>query len=117
MSYRRAFSTNIINNKSIFKPMHGKWDKLIFKKNILTPVIILGLVFNLSFVKMPDSVAQGNIAFLREVRVLDMDPAGLHNPAGLAFSTRANAFEVLQARTPGQATTDVIKLTPFAHPD
>ncbi|HSJ85625.1 MAG TPA: SdiA-regulated domain-containing protein, partial [Anaerolineales bacterium] len=64
---------------------------------------------------MPDSVAQGNIAFLREVRALDVDAAGLHNPAGLAFSTRANAFQVLHARTPGQATTDVIQLTPFAH--
>ena len=63
MSYQRGFS--------IFRLMREKRDKLFFKNYILTPVIILGLVFNISFVKMPDSVAQGNIAFLREVRALD----------------------------------------------
>src|SRR5215212_7231237 len=107
MFYRTGFS--------LFRLMSEKRDKLFFKNYILTPTIILGLVFNLSFVKMPDSFGQGNTVFLRQVRVLDVDPAGLHNPAGLAFSNRANAFEVLQARASGQATTDVIKLTPFAH--
>src|SRR5215217_8429631 len=64
------------------------------------------------------SLAQGTAAILRQVRVLDVDPAGLHNPAGLAFSNRANAFEVMEGRRLGQpvsGSTDFIKLTPFAH--
>jgi uncharacterized protein YjiK len=49
---------------------------------------------------------------------MEIDKADLRNPAALAFSTRANAFHMLEARSqhlPTPANTDFIKLTPFAH--
>ena len=93
-----------------------KW----FVENYLfISLIILGLVFNLSFMKRQASAAPGATDFVRQVRVLEIDRAGLRNPAGLAFSSRANAFQVMEAHGQGQPApgqTDFIKLTPFSHP-
>ena len=63
------------------------------------------------------ALAQGNAAIVREVRSLEVDQAGVQNPAGLAFSPRANAFYVIEGQRPTQppaATTDLIKMTSFA---
>ncbi|MGB5212404.1 MAG: hypothetical protein WBN88_02000, partial [Anderseniella sp.] len=58
-----------------------------------------------------------NSAFVRQRRAMEADETGLSNPAGLAFSSRADAFHVLEGREQGQpppAQTDIIKLTFFA---
>src|SRR6266496_2391787 len=99
--------------------IHQK-QKTIFRNYLFTPLIILGLVFNLSFTKAPAGAAPGttDTGLLRQVRVMEIDRAGLHNPAGLTFSAKANAFQVLEENGQGQPTsdhTDFVKLTPFSH--
>jgi hypothetical protein len=60
--------------------------------------------------------APGDLPIIRQVRVLDLDPADLRNPAGIAFSNRANAFQVMEGRgSTAPGSTAFIKLTPFAH--
>ncbi|MEJ2558452.1 MAG: hypothetical protein P8186_19990 [Anaerolineae bacterium] len=72
----------------------------------------------LAFIGISASFAQNRAALVRQVRVMEADETSLTNPAGLAFSARANAFQVVEA--PGAAqlapgVTDVIQVTPFAH--
>ncbi len=62
-------------------------------------------------------LAQDGHAFVRQVRAMESDEMGVPNPAGLAFSSRANVFHVVEAPGQGQpppANTDIIKLTPFS---
>jgi hypothetical protein len=80
-------------------------------------MIVLGLILSLSFVRVPISSAQGSAPVIWQVHVMESDKTGLSNPVGLAFSSRANAFEVLEGRGQGQppsVNTDLIKLTAFA---
>lgn len=47
---------------------------------------------------------------------MESDQTGVSNPAGLAFSPRANAFHVMERRRKGQpppANADLVKLTPY----
>lgn len=74
--------------------------------------VILGLVLSLSFMGVPATAAQGSAVGVWQVQVLDNQQTGLTNPAGIAFSTRANAFEVVEGQDPGEAT-NLVKLTPF----
>jgi uncharacterized protein YjiK len=95
-------------------------DNYSYNKLISYALVIATFISFFPVGRISTTLAQGNSVILRQVQVLDVDPAELHNPAGLAFSHRANAFQVIQARTPGQPTpsvTDSIKLTPFARPD
>jgi len=98
----------------LFKSMAGKFFGRVFT-NLLFKLSILSLVLALSlpFLHVPRSAAQANAAFIRQIRTLESDQTGLLHPAGLAFSTRANAFQVLQ-RPGASADTELIKLTPFA---
>jgi uncharacterized protein YjiK len=76
-------------------------------------IISLGLALSISFLWIFSGSAQGVPAPIWQMRVLEADKTGLHNPAGLAFSSRANAFHVLEA--PGQsppAAANSIRLTP-----
>jgi uncharacterized protein YjiK len=73
--------------------------------------VVLALI--LPFLWVPASSAQGNAAFIRQVRVMESDEAGVLNPVGLAFSSRANAFQVIEGQS-GSVNTDLVKLTPFA---
>jgi PKD repeat protein/uncharacterized protein YjiK len=62
-------------------------------------------------------LAQNGHAFVRQVRAMESDEMGISHPAGLAFSSGAKAFHVVEARAQGQpppANTDIIKLTPFS---
>jgi len=89
-----------------------------YKKLVSYALIIAVFISLFPIGRSSTSLAQGTAAILRQVRVLDVDPAELTNPTGLAFSNRANAFQIIEAHTPGQpalANTDVIQLTPFAH--
>ena len=84
------------------------------KANLFAPaLLLLGLILSLSFVWVPPSSAQSNPAFIRLVRVMKNDQTGLLSPAGLAFSSKANAFHVIEKHSVF-ASTRVIKLTAFA---
>ncbi len=98
--------------------MFHQKQSIIFRNYLFTPLIIAGLIFNLSFAKRQVGAAQGSAGLLRQVQVMEIDRAGLHNPAGLTFSSRANAFQVMEAYKQGQAAparTDFVQLTPFSH--
>ena len=86
------------------------------RKTFLTLLLILvGLIFPSSFSGSSATSAQSNPAFIGEVRPLEVDQAGIQNPAGLAFSRRANAFHVMEQRSMRPAVnTDLIKMTSFA---
>src|SRR5215210_599281 len=81
----------------LFKRMVGKFFERVLR-NFLFKLSILSLVLALSlpFLWVPRSSAQGNAAFIQQVRTLESDQTGLLHPAGLAFSSRANAFQVLE---------------------
>ena len=84
------------------------------KANLFAPALfLLGLILSLSFVWVPPSSAQSNPAFIRLLRVMKNDQTGLLSPAGLAFSSKANAFHVIEKHSVF-ASTRVIKLTAFA---
>src|SRR5687767_6740251 len=84
------------------------WN-FIFRLAILS--LMLALI--LPFAWVPASSAQSKAAFIRQVRVLESDQTGLLSPAGLAFSSRANAFQVIGKQN-SSANTDLVKLTAFA---
>jgi uncharacterized protein YjiK len=103
--------------KSNFARVTEKPFKKFIRSFLFTPVILLGLILSLSWPESSPTQAQSSTAFIRRVRVMEIDEAGIRNPAGLAFSTRANAFHVLEAQGQGQqppADTDMVKLSPFA---
>jgi len=87
-------------------------------KRLLTySLFFVGLIFWFSLGGSPAAPAQGNSGFVREVRALEIERAGIQNPAGLAFSPAANAFYVVKGQRQGQpppAQTDIIKITAFA---
>jgi uncharacterized protein YjiK len=96
-----------------FRIAAGKWFNSI-SRNYLFRASILVLIFALvlPFGWVPARSAQSNIAFIREVRTIESDEAGVHNPVGLAFSARANAFQIVE-RQPESGNRDLIKVTPF----
>ena len=75
--------------------------------------ILLVLILTLSLVGVPAGSAQEGAPFLWQVQTFESDRTGLSNPVGLAFSSRANAFQVAEGRGPSQ-TIDFVRLTPFA---
>jgi hypothetical protein len=93
---------------------------LIMKsRNFVFCFLILTLLISLSsFTRVPFVHAQEASAFVRKVRMLETDPSQVKHPAGLAYSSKGNTFQVIEAQGPGQtapANTDVIGLTPFGH--
>src|SRR5688500_4236590 len=99
---------------NFFKSMVGIFFERVLR-NFLFKFSILSLILALSlpFLLVPMSSAQGNATFIRQVRALESDQTGVLHPAGLAFSSRANAFQVVN-RQSTSANTDLIKLSPFA---
>src|SRR3990172_1411691 len=71
------------------KLFNGDIRIFLFRLSVLS--VVLALI--LPFLWVPAGKAQGNAAFIRQVRTLESDKTGLLNPAGLAFSSRANAFQ------------------------
>jgi len=99
---------------SFFKGSVGiRFQRVI--KNFLFRLSILSLVLALilPFLWIPASSAQSNAAFIRKIRSLEGDKTGLLSPAGLAFSSRANALQVVEKQN-ASANTELVKLTPFA---
>jgi uncharacterized protein YjiK len=94
---------------AVGKIFNGDIRNFLFRLSVLA--VVLALI--LPFLWVPASSAQGNAAFIRQVRVMESDEAGVLNPVGLAFSSRANAFQVIEGQS-GSVNTDLVKLTPFA---
>ncbi len=88
------------------------------RTNIISSLMVLAGLLSLFLMKeYAVTLAQNGNAFVRQVRTMESDEMGIPNPAGLAFSPRAGAFHVVEARGQGQpppAETDIIKLTPFS---
>jgi len=107
---------------------HNYW----YKKLVSSALILAEVAFLFSFGGSSITLAQkdgksslssagstvnqalGAPEFIREVRVLEIDRAGLRNPAGLAFSDKGNAFHVTEMRQVSSSYTDFVKVTPFA---
>ena len=98
MQKQRMVSFNSRNPKSSFS---------------ISVIVMLGLILSLSFMGVPATSAQGSAPGVWQVQVLEGEQTGLTNPAGIAFSPRSNAFEVVESQAPGE-TTNLVKLTPFA---
>src|SRR6185503_175758 len=92
--------------RGLFKQV---FRNFVFRLSILS--LILALI--LPFVWIPVLSAQSNAAFIRQIRALAGDKTGLINPAGLAFSSRANAFQVVEKQN-ASTNADLVKVTPFA---
>jgi uncharacterized protein YjiK len=91
----------------------ANWRKSIMAYSLA----LVGLLVLFTFPGSSATLAQSNAAFIRQVRVLEADETGLANPAGLTFSSRANAFHVVEGRghaQPPPAETEIVKLNPFA---
>src|SRR5687768_17417145 len=100
--------------KPFFKSAMGRLFKSVISNFLLRlSILSLLLAFILPFAWVPASSAQSNVAFIRQVRALESDKTGLLNPAGLAFSSRANAFQVIEKHNVS-ANLDLVKLSPFA---
>ena len=76
-------------------------------------IVLLGLILSLSFGWVTASSAQGSSPFIWQVQVLDSDKTGLSHPMGMAFSSRANAFQVSEGTAPAEMT-ELVKLTSLA---
>ncbi|HJS17408.1 MAG TPA: hypothetical protein VJ785_01575, partial [Anaerolineales bacterium] len=74
---------------------------------------LLGVIFVLSFVWVPASSAQDDPPFIWQVHELESDQTGLSNPLGLAFASKANAFQVLEGKA-ASVTSDLVELSPLA---
>ena len=106
---------------------HHYW----YKKLVSSALILAEIAFLFSFGGSSITLAQkdgkssltsagstanltpGATDFVRQVRVLEIDRAGLHNPAGLAFSDKDNAFHVVEMRQASSSYTDFVKVTRF----
>jgi uncharacterized protein YjiK len=99
---------------SFFKGAVGTLFKRVIKTFLFRlSILSLVLALILPFLWIPASSAQSNAAFIRQVRALESDKTGMLNPAGLAFSSRANSFQVMEKQN-ASADTNLVKLTPFA---
>jgi PKD repeat protein/uncharacterized protein YjiK len=110
---------NIFSTKSNSKMVLRKLFKLVFGNHPHAySRLSLGFALVLSFMWISASSARNNPGFIRQVQAMESDETGLSNPAGLAFSARTNAFQVVEAPGRGQpppAETDLVQLTPLAH--
>ena len=71
-------------------------------------IALAALALLLSLPVSSGSLAQGNVAYIEEVRALDTNDLGLLNPAGLAFSPDANVFFVLEAHSTTQTNIVIL---------
>src|SRR5574341_1075445 len=108
-SIENSFPIHSNSKIAVGKITKGVISNFLFRLSILS--LILALTF--SFLGVPVSSAQSGQPFIWQVRAMESDATGLLNPAGLAFSSRANAFQVIEAQS-ASANADLIKLTPFA---
>ncbi|MEJ2353882.1 MAG: hypothetical protein P8Y03_29260, partial [Anaerolineales bacterium] len=104
--------------RSNFKRLVSGTFDWIVKQHLLTySILSLELILMLAFTGISASSAQDGPVHISLVQAFEPDETGLSNPAGLAFSARANAFQVVEAPGRGQfppAETDLIQITPFA---
>jgi hypothetical protein len=67
-------------------------EKMFGNRTIGVASLLLGFALVLSFARVPAGSAQDGFAYIRMIRAMEADETGLPDPAGLAFSNKANAF-------------------------
>jgi DNA-binding beta-propeller fold protein YncE len=89
-------------------------------KKLLTYSIVLAAALLLfALARKPVTLAQESTAYLRKVRAIYTVDFGISNPAGLAFSPKANALLVLQAPEggqPGATNSNLVLITLYEDP-
>ena len=81
-------------------------------KSLFTHLMgLVGLSLLFSSATSSVTLAQDAPAYLRLVRAIETADFGVPNPAGLAFSPAANAFLLLDARSPAQPTANIVMIT------
>jgi uncharacterized protein YjiK len=80
-----------------------------FSSAVSSLILITALV--LPFLQVDRGDAQNELSFIRQVRVMEADETGLTNPAGIAFSTKGNAFHIADLRPVSRDRTDMVKVT------
>ena len=104
------------------QPESGKNRNFMNFQRARYPFIAIVLILTLLVTHFPTSrgvagKAQRMQAAIRQVRVIDSDRSGLKRPVGLAFSSKSQAFQVVEAQGSAQAgvdQTDVTRLNAFS---
>jgi len=78
-------------------------------------IVLVLLIPLIAFAASSVSRAQEAPPYLRLVRAIETGGLGVPNPAGLAFSPRANTFLVVQARAMQQPATDTTGIFMITH--
>ncbi|MGE5464209.1 MAG: hypothetical protein ACM3PS_12685, partial [Syntrophothermus sp.] len=82
------------------------------KARLFVPsTILLAILIVLSLVWVPAGMAQSNSPVVWLVQSWHADRTGLSNPVGITFSSRANAFEVLEGQG-ASAPGGLVRITP-----
>ncbi|MGE5378576.1 MAG: hypothetical protein ACM3XO_26250 [Bacteroidota bacterium] len=84
------------------------------KIRLFAPIVVLVVILTLSIPGVPAGLAQESSPVIWQVQVWEGDRTGLSNPVGIAFSSRANAFEILEGTA--ASTGELVKLTHVADP-
>src|SRR5215210_5208666 len=72
---------------------------------------LVGLICLTALAGTSAALAQGESAFVQQVRIFDVDAVGELYPTGLAYSPAATALLVLEAAKAGQGS-EIVSLTP-----
>jgi uncharacterized protein YjiK len=91
---------------TLFRPRQLK--KYIFRR---FSIITLILVMIFPFINVGNSNAQGSSISIRQIRTRKANEIGLSNPAGLAFSYKSNAFQIVDASQTSLTDTVFMKVT------
>jgi uncharacterized protein YjiK len=93
-------------------------NKTRLRNGIPAPILLsLGLAIALSLLWITSSFAQNNQKVLWQARVIESEKAVLQNPTGLAFSSKWNAFHVINSPGFGKfpsVSSNIIRMTLFA---
>ena len=98
------------------KSMKQQPPKTDLNSTFRLSLVLVALVFIFSLAEGSVALAQDNAAFVSKRPPIEAKETGLSNPSGLAFSSRTNAFHVVERWRPGKsptADTGITRLTPF----
>src|SRR3990170_2620789 len=89
----------------------AKWIKRI----VMYWIVLVLLIPLIAFAASSVSRAQEAPPYLRLVRAIETGGLGVPNPAGLAFSPRANTFLVVRAHAVPQPTAGTARIFMITH--
>ena len=84
------------------------------QKMFVSIALIMAILFSsFASINIQTAQAQSAQASVRLAQVMESEQTGLKNPGGLAFSSKSQSFQVVEALGVGDQT-DIARLTPFA---